>query len=186
VTTHRTSEISQLVTEVPALEWVYLGLGANLRDPVQQIVDARLRVASLFGVSEMICSHMYVSSPVGYSNQPSFINCVLKIKVSCSMQALFQGTQSIENELGRIRDNNNQNAPRLIDIDLLLFGEQLSTEPSLTVPHPRITERLFVLMPLLELLPEGSHPMLGDVAKIINRGDFVSQEISQLAVTTDV
>jgi len=158
----------------------YLGLGANLGDPVQQIVDARRCLSRLNGVNSTRCSSLYLSAPVGYADQPSFVNCVLELTIHASMVDLFTGMQRIEAELGRVRDKGNQNAPRLIDIDLLLFGEERFATPTLMVPHPRILQRMFVLQPLSELLPNGAHPLLGDVLNIITEGKFRDQELFRL------
>ena len=94
---------------------------------------------------------MYVSSPVGYSDQADFINCVLALDVSVSAQDLFAQMQLIETALGRVRVQANQNAPRSIDIDLLMYGEHFIDEPDLVVPHPRMNQRLFVIEPLRQL-----------------------------------
>jgi len=130
----------------------YLGLGANLGDPIQQIVDARESLRQLDSTRSLRCSSMYVSSPVGYDSQPDFINCVVELETTCSAIELLDRMQGIEHTLGRQRVIGNQNAPRLIDIDMLLFGDQTINEPRLTVPHPRMANRLFVIKPLLELI----------------------------------
>ena len=129
----------------------FIGLGANLGDPIQQIVDARAELAALDGVMSWRCSAMYVSSPVGYSDQPNFINCVLVLETHYQPHELFAHMQRVEEQLGRVRDPENQNAPRLIDIDLILFGDECLDDEQLIVPHPRLSERLFVLEPLREL-----------------------------------
>lgn len=130
----------------------YVGLGANLGDPIQQIVDARRMLFQLSGTLGGQSSCLYVSSPVGYSDQPDFINCVVEVETLSSAHELFSAMQSIENKLGRVRDASNQNAPRMIDLDLLIFSQQQIDDEILMVPHPRIGERLFVLQPLLELV----------------------------------
>ena len=150
----------------------WLGLGANLADPIKQIVDARTKLIQLDCVSAWECSSMYLSSPVGYSEQPDFINCVLSIDVNVSATKLFSEIQLIETDLGRVRISNNQNAPRKIDIDLLLFGSESVNTPELTVPHPRMTQRLFVLEPLSEL---------GVELQKDDSIDFTQQKIYQLS-----
>ena len=129
----------------------YIGLGSNLGDPLEQLLKARRLLFSCQEVIDARSSSIYVSSPVGYVEQPDFANCVLELTVSCSYRDLFEQMQLIEGDMGRKRDPDNRNAPRVIDIDLLLFGSQLITEPDLIVPHPRISQRLFVLLPLAEL-----------------------------------
>lgn len=128
-----------------------LGLGANLGDPIQQILDARMALSNLPEVLSWTCSSMYLSSPVGYSDQPDFINCVILLQTRYRAEALFEQMQEIERSLGRVRVNGNQNAPRSIDIDMLMFADQKIDKPELTIPHPRMNQRLFVIEPLLEL-----------------------------------
>lgn len=130
----------------------YLGLGANLGDPIQQLIDARLALEALPSSIDLQCSSFYVSSPVGYDDQPDFINCVIELHTDAEPLDLLDATQNIENNLGRKRIVGNQNAPRLIDIDILLYGDRKIGDPRLIVPHPRMAERLFVLKPLLELI----------------------------------
>jgi len=136
---------------VSEVKRAWLGLGANLADPINQIVDARTKLVQLDCVSAWQCSSMYVSSPVGYSDQPDFINCVLCLDVSVDAMQLFSEMQRVETQLGRVRVGDNQNAPRKIDIDLLLFAGEVINTPELIVPHPRMTQRLFVIEPLREL-----------------------------------
>lgn len=155
----------------------YVGLGANLGDPVGQLIRAR---RALFNHSSVVVgrsSSFYASSPVGYNDQPDFINCVLELSVNESYRSFFSVLQALENRLGRSRDPNNQNAPRLIDIDLLLFGELSINEPDLVVPHPRMHERLFVLSPLKEL-----NPVLADTCSGHNEDGFLGQELCRLCL----
>lgn len=132
----------------------YIGVGANLGDPIQQIVDARAALGHLLETQSIRSSSLYCSAPVGYADQPDFINAVFEVVTCAQAHTLFAGMQSIETSLGRQRDSNNQNAPRLIDLDLLLFADQVIHDDLLTVPHPRMNQRLFVLKPLAELAPE--------------------------------
>ena len=155
----------------------YLGLGANLGDAVQQIVDARHALQGLSSTISLRCSYLYLSSPVGYAKQDDFINCVVELITSAKPIELLDEMQRIENEMGRKRVAGNQNAPRLIDIDLLLFDSQTIDEPRLSVPHPRLTERLFVLKPLLELLDSS------DYQRILNNGDFTGQQLTRLRLS---
>lgn len=123
-------------------------------DPIQQIIDAREALYRLSSSRNGRCSSLYLSSPVGYSQQPNFVNCVLELESTLDPHSLFVCMRDIENSLGRVRHETNQNAARLIDLDLLLFGEQAIDDEVLSVPHPRIGERLFVLKPLAELGPK--------------------------------
>jgi len=150
-----------------------IGLGANLNDPIQQILDARVALINLPLVTGWECSPFYVSAPVGYSDQPNFINCVLSLETSYDAYTLFRYMQGIEAQLGRVRDKNNQNAPRLIDIDMLMFGEQQLSDPKLIIPHPRMGERLFVIKPLADL---------GVQVESEPNADFSDQVLHQLLI----
>ena len=156
-----------------AIKQAVLGLGANLGDPIQQMIDARVALCALSQVTGSRCSSMYLSSPVGYSEQPNFINCVLVLKTYYSAQDLFKQMQRIEMSLGRIRIEDNQNAPRLIDIDLLMFGDLTINLPDLIIPHPRMNQRLFVIEPLAEL---------GINIQASPNCDFSDQVIARLAI----
>jgi 2-amino-4-hydroxy-6-hydroxymethyldihydropteridine diphosphokinase len=154
----------------------YLGLGANLGDPIQQIVDARAALARLPSTLHLRCSYFYASSPLGYDAQPDFINCVIELATDSSAIELLDQMQVIEKTLGRERVTCNQNAPRTIDIDLLLYGDKTIDMERLQVPHPRIKSRLFVLRPLLELT------RLEPYRKALEFGDFEGQDLTQLTI----
>lgn len=164
----------------------YVGIGSNLGDCVQNIIDARKKLLSLEFVKLMQSSSLYLSSPVGYSDQADFINCAVVLEVDCSPAELFKEMQNIEIELGRERDASNQNAPRTIDLDLLLFGDLQKEDPMLTIPHPRISQRLFVLLPLLEIAPNLEIPKLGVIRRMVDDGvmqdRFVDQKLYKLGV----
>ena len=129
----------------------FIGFGANINDPVQQILNARKHLLQNPDITDLQNSSLYLSSPIGYRDQPDFVNCVGMINTSLSALALLHALQDIEVQLGRKRDPDNQNAPRVIDLDILLYGNENIDLDSLVVPHPRMTERLFVLEPLCEL-----------------------------------
>jgi 2-amino-4-hydroxy-6-hydroxymethyldihydropteridine diphosphokinase len=148
----------------------FLGLGTNLGDRVQNIIDARSRLQHLSCISSIQSSSLYLSSPLGYSAQPDFINCALKIDVRCGADQLLAQVLEIEESLGRVRDRNNQNAARIIDIDLLLFGDHSISSASLTIPHARLCERLFVIEPLLELHADLEIPDCGSLSALRQKG----------------
>lgn len=162
----------------------YIGFGANLGDPIQQILDARRHLAKNANVFALEHSALYLTSPIGYEKQPDFVNCVSAIETNLPPQALLALLQNIENLLGRNRDPDNQNSPRIIDLDLLLFGTQNINEDSLVVPHPRLETRLFTLLPLSELDPKLSWSDSGNVSDILKNGyasgQFDSQQIVRL------
>jgi 2-amino-4-hydroxy-6-hydroxymethyldihydropteridine diphosphokinase len=147
-------------TETPRAE-VLLGLGANLGDPRRQLRDAvgRLR-ALLDGVR---VSSVYRSEPVGHREQPDFYNLVAGGWTRLGPEALLRGVLEIERAMGRERTF--ANAPRPIDIDVLSYGGRVVRTPALTLPHPRIAERGFVLHPLAEVAPEWVHPELRRTAR---------------------
>ena len=153
----------------------YIGAGANLGDPIQQIVDARVALSILPETQSLRSSSLYCSAPVGYREQADFINVVFELVTSAQAHDLFLSMQKIEESLGRQRDPCNQNAARTIDLDLLLFADQILDDQQLTLPHPRMTERLFVLKPLCELAPE--LPILQDI-----EADLSKQELYRLVV----
>jgi len=162
----------------------YLGLGANIGDPIQQMVDAREALRCLATTQSLRCSSFYRSSPVGYDDQPDFINCVIELQTYCSPIELLDHSQSIEHSLGRRRDAGNQNAPRVIDIDLLIYGDLSIDTKHLTLPHPRMTQRLFVLEPLLELVE------IERYRSVLNSADkntwFEGQTLSRLVVNSGI
>lgn len=151
----------------------YIGMGANLDRPINQILIARRALAELVTTKSARSSALYLTSAVGDTAQPPFVNAVLELETSLSVDALFEQMQMLERQAGRVRDPMNRNAARSLDLDLLLFGDEHIDTPQLTVPHPRLQERLFVLRPLSELAP--------DKAKIwLETGHFTGQEIHRL------
>lgn len=160
-----------------SLSIVYLGLGANLGDPIEQIISARSMLMHLPGVVRGRCSSFYHSSPIGYNDQPNFINCVVELELNLTPMALLKHAQDIELNLGRTRVETNQNAPRVIDIDILLFNSDVINTSELCVPHPRMHERLFVLKPLLELCDKTEY------LDHLRHNDFSGQVITQLTIS---
>jgi 2-amino-4-hydroxy-6-hydroxymethyldihydropteridine diphosphokinase len=141
----------------PAGELVLLGLGANVGDPARQIRDA---VEALAEVLEgMVVSSLYRSTAVGYVDQPDYLNVVCLGRTGLAPSGLLAESQRIEQRMGRVRSH--RNAPRPIDIDILAFGDRAIRSAELTVPHPRMHERGFVLAPLIEIAPDWRHPVLG-------------------------
>ncbi len=134
----------------------YLGLGANLgncRANLRSAVNALRAYGELVAVSSL-----YETEPVGYLNQPAFLNAVIALETQASPAALLKAGLSIERGMGRERSF--RNAPRSLDIDLLLYNGEVEEDPVLTLPHPRLHERAFVLVPLAEIAPALRHPSL--------------------------
>lgn len=135
---------------------VYLGLGSNMGDKAAHLREAVRRLESL-GVVEALSS-LYRTEPVGFADQDWFLNAAACLRTSRSPREVLEEALQIEHAMGRIRTI--KNGPRTIDIDLLLYGEEIRNEPGLCLPHPRISERLFVLVPLAEIAPHLRHPVL--------------------------
>ncbi len=143
----------------------FIGLGANLGEPCAQL---RLAIAALdvLAASRLITvSSFYASAPLGYRDQPDFVNAVAEIETDLGPRALLDSLLGIERAVGRRRSF--RDAPRELDLDLLLYGSQTITEPGLQVPHPRMHERAFVLAPLAEIAPGCVIPGRGAVPGLL-------------------
>ena len=128
----------------------YIGLGANLGDPAQALRSAILHLGAIPGVRLLQSSSLYRSAPVG-SSGPDYINAVVEVATTLNAPSLLTAMQAIE--LGAGRERPYVNAPRTLDLDLLLYGSAGIASPSLTLPHPRMWGRAFVLLPLHEIAP---------------------------------
>lgn len=142
-------------------EEVLLGLGANLGDPVAQLARAVEMLEAHLVVDRV--SSVYGTEPVGHADQPDFHNLVVAGRTALEPMELLRALQGIEEGMGRRRSF--RNAPRTIDIDLLAYGTRVMRTLALTVPHPRLHLRGFVLHPLAEVAPEWMHPVLGRTAR---------------------
>ncbi|MEG2046893.1 MAG: 2-amino-4-hydroxy-6-hydroxymethyldihydropteridine diphosphokinase [Comamonas sp.] len=143
--------MSATADSAPAAQHVFVGLGANLGDRGQALAQAVQAMAQLSGTQVVAVSSLYVSAPVD-AGGPDYLNAVAALHTTLAPLALLHALQAIELAAGRERPY--RNAPRTLDLDVLLYGEQQIATPELTVPHPRIGERAFVLQPLAELAPE--------------------------------
>jgi 2-amino-4-hydroxy-6-hydroxymethyldihydropteridine diphosphokinase len=137
----------------------YVGIGSNLDEPENQVEQALLELDRLPQSRLVGRSSLYRSAPVGFAGQPDFINAVARLETGLAPERLLTDLQDIESRHGRTRSF--ANAPRTLDLDLLLFETLQLRTPRLTVPHPRMHERAFVLKPLVEISPELSLPGLG-------------------------
>ena len=136
---------------------VYLGLGSNLGDRRQNLTKALERLAAKTKIEQL--SSLYETEPVGFKDQPLFLNAVCRITTTLSPQKLLAFIKDIESTLGRIPSF--PNAPRPLDIDILFYGSRTIKSPRLIIPHPLLTERAFVLIPLAEIAPDLVHPENG-------------------------
>ncbi len=140
---------------------VFIALGANLGDPAAQVERAIEELAQLPETRLSARSDLYISVAVGYAEQPDFVNAVAALSTRLPPRALLQALLDIETRHGRRREF--KNAPRTLDLDLLLYGDLILHEPGLTLPHPRMSERAFVLQPLAEIAPHLAIPGHGPV-----------------------
>jgi len=145
----------------------YVGLGANLGDRERTIRAAVDALAGDAGIELVAVSTLRETEPVGYLDQPSFLNGAAQLETALPPRELLERLLAIEGLLGRVRGEGPRFGPRTIDLDLLLYGEQTIDEPGLTVPHPRLWERRFVLEPLAELAPGLDIPGLGPVQALL-------------------
>jgi 2-amino-4-hydroxy-6-hydroxymethyldihydropteridine diphosphokinase len=134
---------------------VYLSLGSNLGDRAANLREAIQRLADLGNV--VTASSFYETEPVELTAQPWFLNCVVKLDTEKMPRQLISAILSLEQSMGRQRKQ--KKGPRIIDIDILLFGSSVIEIPSLTIPHPKLHERRFVLEPLAEIAPDARHPV---------------------------
>jgi 2-amino-4-hydroxy-6-hydroxymethyldihydropteridine diphosphokinase len=139
-------------------ERVFVGLGANLGDPRTTLAQALKAMAALPGTRLVASSPLYLSAPVD-AQGPDFANAVAELETTLAPRELMLALQAIEQAHGRRRPY--RNAPRTLDLDLLLYGQRVIDEAGLVVPHPRLQDRAFVLLPLAELAPDLVHPRLG-------------------------
>ena len=135
---------------------VYLSLGSNLGDRQANLRNAIGRLLELGDVAEV--SSLYETEPVEVIDQPWFLNCAVAVRTDFTPREFLAGILVIEKSMARVRTQ--PKGPRVIDIDILLFGAQTINTPQLTVPHPRMAERRFVLEPLAEIAPDMLHPVL--------------------------
>lgn len=140
------------------LKAVYLSLGSNLGDRAEQIEQALAELEAA-GVRIARRSSLYETEPVGTGAQRWFINCVVEVETELMPLALLHTAKRIERHLGRRTGAGTQPAARRIDIDILVYGSHRVDMPELTIPHPGLAERRFVLEPLRELVPEWRHPV---------------------------
>ncbi len=128
----------------------YIGLGSNLANPVAQLNRARIAIADITGVEEDCLSGLYSSSPMGPADQPDYVNAVMAVDTSLTAHELLKCLQSIESGQGRVRTGERW-GPRTLDLDILLYGDDIIETADLIVPHVGIAERAFVLYPLAEI-----------------------------------
>jgi 2-amino-4-hydroxy-6-hydroxymethyldihydropteridine diphosphokinase len=147
----------------------YVGVGANLGDRERTIREALAALDARPGVAVVAVSTLRETDPVGYLDQPRFLNGAVALETDLDPRALLEALLDVERALGRVRGAGPRYGPRPIDLDLLLHGDAVLDEPGLVLPHPRLHERLFALEPLAELDPALVVPGRGDVKDLIAR-----------------
>lgn len=155
----------------------YVGIGANLDDPAARVRGAFESLAALPRTRLVKRSSLYRTEPQGYRSQPDFVNAVAALDTELAPAGLLAALQALEAQAGRTRSF--PNAPRTLDLDLLLYGGERIDRPGLTVPHPRMHERAFVLVPLLEIEPEASIPGIGSARACL--GQLAGQPVERLS-----
>ncbi len=148
----------------------YIGLGSNLAGPRGQVESGLAALARLPRSQLRQRSHLYRSAPWGVRDQPAFVNAVAALETSLSARMLMQSLLDIEREAGRER-NHDRWGPRILDLDLLLFGDRIVDEDGLRVPHQHLHERAFVLVPLAEIAPDLQIPARGSISDLVARVD---------------
>jgi len=143
----------------------YVGLGANLGDRERTLLAAVDALAAAEGVEVVAFSTLRETEPVGVDDQPHYLNGVAELETTLPPRRLLERLLEVEQRFGRVRIPG-EHGPRTLDLDLLLYGESEIDEPGLTVPHPRLHERRFVLEPLAELAPGLVVPGRGDVESL--------------------
>ena len=143
----------------------FVGVGANLGDRRSTIETAIERLGAVEGVEVTAVSSLRETDPVGVVEQPRFLNGAVELETTLSAHDLLDALLEVERGLGRVRGE--RWGPRTIDLDLLLYGDEVVDEPGLRIPHPRLHERRFVLEPLAELAPSLSVPGQGSVSDLL-------------------
>ncbi|MEK8030098.1 2-amino-4-hydroxy-6-hydroxymethyldihydropteridine diphosphokinase [Ideonella sp. DXS29W] len=154
----------------------FIGIGANLGDAVAQVKAAFDALRASPGTDDVVCSSLYRTAPVD-AGGPDYVNAVAAVRTTLAPRPLLQALQSIELRFGRERPY--PNAPRTLDLDVLLYGDVVLTDPELTVPHPRLHLRAFVLVPLAELAPDLVVPGRGPVRDLLS--GVAGQGVARLA-----
>ncbi|MDB6089722.1 MAG: 2-amino-4-hydroxy-6-hydroxymethyldihydropteridine diphosphokinase [Gammaproteobacteria bacterium] len=146
----------------------YIAVGSNLDDPRSQVLRAFSRLAALPATRVVLMSPLYVSRPLGPVAQPDFYNAVAGVLTQLESRALLAQLRSLETALGR-PEKRERWGPRVIDLDVLAYGRERRNDPELTLPHPGIVERNFVLYPLADIAPDLDIPGLGRVTELKGR-----------------
>ena len=144
-----------------------IALGSNIDDPERQVRTAFDELASLPETRLVAKSRLFRTTPVGYADQPDFVNACALVETALAPRALLDQLLALEKRHGRERTV--RNGPRTLDLDIVIYGDKAVQEPGLTIPHPRAHERRFVLEPLVDVWPEATIPARGRAADLLAR-----------------
>lgn len=151
----------------------YIGIGSNLNDPVAQVQQAFRALAELPASRLMACSPLYRSAPVGGPpDQPDYVNAVAALDTVLNPEELLTALQAVEIQQGRVRTV--RWGPRTLDLDVLLYGSTIRNDSWLTLPHPRLHERAFVLYPLYDIAPDLTLPGGGPLSELLAHGSLLT------------
>jgi 2-amino-4-hydroxy-6-hydroxymethyldihydropteridine diphosphokinase len=137
----------------------FIGIGSNLGDPVERCMEAIHRLSSVSGIKVLRRSSLYRTEPVGFAEQNWFVNNVIEIRTLLTPHELLEVLQEVEDNMGRVRGP--KWGPRVIDLDILLYSQEVICEEGLEIPHPELHKRRFVLEPLCDLASYVIHPVFG-------------------------
>lgn len=146
----------------------WIGVGSNLDGPADRVRAAFYTLATIPGTDFVAASPLYGSAPMGPADQPDYVNAVVHLRTTLEPHALLDALQRLEAEAGRERAGERW-GPRVLDLDLLLFGDRRIDDARLRVPHPGIAERVFVLRPLADIAPDLEIPGLGRVDELLDQ-----------------
>ena len=155
----------------------FIGLGANLNNPRQQLLQAIETLSLLPACTCLTVSSLYRSKPMGPQNQPDYVNAVMSMETSLSPLELLEGLQSVEQQQGRVRGDERW-GPRTLDLDMLMYGDEVIDELHLKIPHPGLHERSFVLYPLHEIAPTLDIPGHGALKQLLEHCEYDLEVIS--------
>jgi len=164
---------------MPSKKSVFICLGSNLYDPVYQLREARTHLSKKIGML-LTCSSIYRTEAWGLRKQPDYFNQVVLLKTTRTADKILTILLGIETQMGRKRLSVWE--PRIIDLDILFFGQDIINNKNLIVPHPRLHERLFNLVPLMEIVPNWVHPVLGKTVAEMTASCTDSLKVTKLDI----